>query len=304
MNFFDTISRMIFGSVDRSRPDKSASKFFDFDFSSQRFECNMGTMAGTGDCRELFLNRFTGEDIEDLLDKSGIINILNSCGFAHHETVLSKDDGAVHRLLIYDGKPSPERLLVDLRISELTYIPDSAVTGGMLKRARFAMLAVEWLTLQNPAKGFDPDRPPLPGQNHPGLGGVNQVIALIERFAAETGASGILDVPEQFHAAAMYSRRFRFVDPEREAMVRAVLRDLHDYRLPDIAWGFATGTVYEKNTGQPARYHPAEQIFPIDRQLTDYFNSPRYRRRVTDAMKIMHFEFDHEKMKSSRSKMK
>jgi hypothetical protein len=158
------------------------------------------------------------------------------------------------------------------------------------------MIAIEWLNLQNPLRRFTAQRPRLPGQEHPGLGAVTHVFKMLEIFARDTKAAGIMDVPEHFHAAAIYSRSFRFVDPQREGMLRALLRDLGAFALHEIAWGFVCGAVIDETSGGPAVYEPAEQLLPLSDTLKRYFASKQYRERVADEERARRYRFDRERL--------
>ena len=122
----------------------------------------------------------------------------------------------------------------------------------------------------------------------------------MENFAHDLAASAVLDVPSHFHAAVMYSRRFRFTDPAHEGMMQGVMRDLGKHSLADLSWGFVTGTILDARTGEPVPYGPSEQILPIDKDLARYLASRTYRLAAKRAMNARHYAIDIDTMMKKR----
>jgi hypothetical protein len=300
MKLFSILTRHRAGGNAR----RAGSKFESFDFSPERFECSLSSMAHSGQCEDLFLNRYAREELMDLLRWSGIIGLCASKGY--HEPVVStgKDNAGIHRFRLYDGREVPERLLMEVRLSELVYSPDPALTGGVVGPGRYNALAVEWLMLQSPRERFSAGRPRLPGQEHPGLGGVDMIARLLETIAGDLSVSAVLDVPSHFHAAVMYSRRFRFTDPAREGIMQGVLRDLGAHPLADLSWAFVTGDIRDARTGEPVPYEPSEQILPVDEKLAHYVTSKKYRQAAEKAMNVRHYTVDLEAMRKKRKSIK
>jgi hypothetical protein len=283
-----------------TRDNPSRSKFERYEFSPVRFECILSAMSQSGACEGLFLDTFSPEVIREIMTRVGLIEHLSDNGFAKPVMEIEKSNGGIHILTMYYGRPAPERLLIEIRLSRIIYMPEDLHVKGVIKDRRFNVIAIEWLCLQNPKLTFTNERPRLPGQTFPGLGGVQYITPLIEMFAGDLGVEAILDVPEQFHAAVMYSHRFKFMDPEREGMMRAVLRDLGSYSLADLSWGFITGSVYDARSKEPAAYVPAEQILPISENLAYYFTSHEYRKRVEKTMKSKKYTLDYDRMVRER----
>ena len=272
------------------------SRFEQYEFSMDRFECTLSTLSHAGACEDLFLDTFSPEVILEIMNRAGLAEHLRSNGFTKTVLEIKKTDGGIHDLKIYYDKPAPEHLLIDIRLSRITYMPEEQHVSGVIKERRFNVIAVEWLTLQNPKLAFTAERPRLPGQTFPGLGGIQYVITLMEMFAVDLGIEAIVDVPENFHAAVMYSKRFKFMDPAREGMLRGVLRDLGSYALNDLSWGFITGTIRNTRTGKPVMFGPSEQVLPLAESLSRYFASREYLKRVEDTMNSDRYGLDYDRM--------
>jgi hypothetical protein len=292
--------KKILSRSSRDRPHRS--RFEQFEFSTDRFECTLSSLTHAGACEDLFLDTFSPDAILELMNRAGLAEHLRRNGFTKPVLEIKKTDGGLHGLKIYYDKPAPERLLIEIRLSRITYMPEERHVSGVIKERRFNVIAVEWLALQNPKLSFTSGRPRLPGQTFPGLGCIQFVITLMEMFAGDLGIEAIVDVPEHFHAAVMYSKRFKFMDPAREGMMRGVLRDLGAHTLSDLSWGFITGTIRNVRTGEPVMFEPSEQVLPLAESLSRYFASREYLKRVENTMNSDRYELDYDRMLIERKK--
>jgi hypothetical protein len=290
----------LFTILKRKFRKQTGSKFEQFEFTPERFECGLRSLSHAGTCDDLFLNRYSRGELMALVDRVGLTELCASKGYHDPFITVGKDDSQIHHFKLYDGKETPGRLLMELSLSELVYKPDPALTGGVIDQRRYNALAIEWLMMQSPRDRFTAERPRLPGQEHPGLGGVDCMARLMENLAGDLAASAVLDVPSHFHSAVMYSRRFHFTDPAQEGMMLGVLRDLGAHSLTDLSWAFATGNIYDAHTGGPVPYKPSEQILPVEEDLARYLTSRKYRQALERAMNARHYTIDIDKMKKKR----
>jgi hypothetical protein len=304
MRLFKTMFRKNQGGTGSDRRESTGSKFEHFDFGPGRFECSLRSLSHTGTCEDLFLNHYTKDELMALIGRAGITELCASKGYHDPLITLRTDDSQIHHFKLYDGKETPGRLLMALSLSELGYRPDPAMTGSVIDQRRYNALAIEWLMMQSPRDRFNAERPRLPGQEHPGLGGVDCMTRLMENLAGDLAASAVLDVPSHFHAAVMYSRRFHFTDPAQEGMILGVLHDLGVHSLADLSWAFVTGSIFDADTGDPVPYKPSEQILPVDESLARYLTSRTYRQAVEHAMNSRHYSIDLDTMKKMRKNIK
>jgi hypothetical protein len=290
----------LFNILKRAGRRPPGSRFEHFDFTPERFECGLRSLSHSGTCEDLFLNRYTRDELMALIGRVGITELCASRGYHDPFITVGKDDSQIHHFKLYDGRESSGRLLMEISLSELVYKPDPAMTGSVIDELRYNALAIEWLMMQSPRDRFTEERPRLPGQDHPGLGGVDCMARLMENFAGDMAASAVLDVPSHFHAAVMYSRRFHFTDPAQEGMMQGVLRDLDGHSLADISWGFATGSIADADSGEPVPYKPSEQILPVAEDLARYLTSRTYRHAMERARDARHYVIDIDSMKKKR----
>jgi len=251
----------------------------------------------------LFLNRLKPEDIMRLLKKVGLTEHLKSMGFEDIKVEIDKDEALINYLKIYFEEKEPDNLLIDLRVSESRFVPEKHFFDEKTDIITLDMVVIEWLSAQKPERHFDPDKPQLPGQNKPGLGSLKYMMDIMYLVGKEVVKDGFMDVPDHFHGAVMYSRKFKFFNPSHEAILKAMLRDLKKYSLADLSWGMITKTIIDKSTGEPQVYDPSEQIFPVSRRMKEYFKSKKYQEKFKKVYNKKKYYFDYDAMLEKRKKM-
>lgn len=259
-------------------------------------------LSGTGS-NDLFLKRLSVEDCYRLFEESGFLDYLKSIGLRDIKIKVSEDEYGINYLKLYYKAENPANLLMDLRVTESSFNPDTSICGEDTFAGPLYMVVIEWLSLQNPFKDFDDTRPRLPGQEKPGLGALNYCFKLMYAFGSELVKDGFMDVPDHMSGAIMYSRKFKFFDPRHEAILHAVIRDLEGYSLRDISWGMITKTVIDEYKNIPQVYDPSEQIFPTSDRMKKYFKSRRYTAVYNKYYKRKRYRFDYEKMIEKREEI-
>lgn len=249
---------------------------------------------------ERYLNRYSADEMFALMKQVGMIEHLSRRGFKDLNILISADEARVHYLKLYSGKPAPENMLMDLRVTETRFIPKKSFFPEDAFIPAYDMVVIEWLSLQNSQKD-DFDKPQLPGQTRPGLGILSYCFELMYAVARQISKDGFLDIPDHLHGAIMYSKKFKFFDPQNEAFIRAVLRDLKDYSMSDLSWGTLTNTIINENTGQPEEYRPSEQIYYASERMKNYFTSDIYKAVFKREFKRKKYRFDHETMVKRRA---
>lgn len=253
--------------------------------------------------KKRFLNTFTDNDMMEIIKKVGLLNYLIKQGLDKIIVVVDIDEDGMNYFKIFWKEVLPENILLDLRVSEKKFIPSSRYFENSDINIVYDMIFIEWMSAQNPLAEFSGDKPQLPGQVKPGLGILKYCFMIMEIVAKHTTRDGFLDIPDHFHGAVMYSRRFKFFDPAHEGVLRALLRDLKNYSLSDISWGMLTGTVIEQYSKKPQSFDPAEQIFYVSHRLREYFHSPKYKETYHKYYKRKRFYLDYEQMVFKRAAM-
>ncbi len=266
-------------------------------------EEDLGHLAFQKKSNALFLSRFNENNILELMNKVGLTKHLNSLGLDNFQVDIEKDESQINYLKVYYQEKEPQNLLIDLRVSETRFIPDKDFFENDNDVEVLDMVVIEWLSAQHPYKSFDHDRPQLPGQKNPGLGSLNYLMELMYLAGKKIYKDGFMDIPEHFHGATMYSKKFKFFNPVSEAILRAVLRDLQEYSLAELAWGVITETIIDSTTNKPFIYESSEQIFPLSKFMKDYFNSKKYQETFNQVYKSQKFDFNYDKMLELRQEL-
>jgi hypothetical protein len=248
-----------------------------------------------------FLGFYSPDGIRYALEKYGLYDELRKRGYDNFKTVINTRDPYKQRIAIYYDKKDSQHLLGELIVKRkhITVYPPfpSRIYGR-----NFEVIAVEWLCMQHPKGKFTPEKPRLPGQKYPGLGLGDMVMEILVIMTGRLRLAGLLNVPEHFHNAQMYSPQFKYIDPLYEAKRMALERDLLSrYPLATVSWAIELKCVTE-NT-KPFEWFVAEQIIPLNRDLQDYFSGKEYRKYVEKAAQQYHYELNRELFESKRDQM-
>jgi hypothetical protein len=151
------------------------------------------------------------------------------------------------------------------------------------------LLAVHWLSLQDPRAQFSPGRPALPGQTHPGLGVGRRLLSRLLAWAHDWGKDALVNYPAHYHNAVFYSRLFRFLSARHEGRMDALRRDLESLGVTEASWAVEQGRAVEEPGGTVLRWRASEMVAPITRVLKGYMKSDEYEAAVSEARESTHY---------------
>ena len=215
-------------------------------------------------------NRLLGacsrQQLELTLERAGLLERLRQLGFPNPVVTFDLEHPGGETVRVH-GDPDAGALLAELRLR----IDRRTVPG-------LALLRIEWLLLQNPREAFTPARPRLPGQEHPGLGALRDVIALLVVACERMQLDGVLWVPAHYHTAAQGRRTSRFLLPADEGVFRALEPALAGLPLPAAAFAVERGRVVDGATGAPFVWHPMQVVVPASDRLRQRLEGDEYRR--------------------------
>jgi len=203
----------------------------------------------------LLLGFYSEEGIEHALDHYGVLNQLRRLGFGPFRVAIANDEALGEKLQVFgDDERGASQLLFE------TLLEKKLVAGA-------EVLYVHWLTLRNPGAHFSHARPPLPGQEVPGLGLAREASELLSRMAVRLGLAGVAYRPANYHTA--YQGRFalRFVDPLRQGRFEALVRDLSAVPLLAATTAVASGKV--RLNGLPYLWEPDEMVLWLEKHDED-----------------------------------
>lgn len=160
------------------------------------------------------------------------------------------------------------------------------------------MIAIEWLRFQNPKKPWG-TMVPLPGQFHPGLGSVDDMQMLLQQLCEKRDRDGVLNIPEHWHNAYVYSRMrwsYHFLNPAFEGFFLstriALEKDLKERGLAMVAWAVNLGLLrcrvpqemvnkgVDPLTTFAIKWVGQEQVTAAKPKLLEYFSSSGYKDMV------------------------
>lgn len=247
---------------------------------------------------DFFLGFYSKAGILKVFEKFGICKALQKKGFNDLKLSMNTQDQYRQMLRMYHKVKQPDHLLGEMVIekAKLTaksehFIPTEFYPLGMLM--------IDWLVLQNPQAEFIEERPRLPGQEYPGLGIGLHVLELLYLMAKHQQTQGLLIVPHYYHTALIFSREFRFINPEYQALLNRMEADLSIYPLPVRAWAVECGAVYRKFDNTQFVWEPEEQILACDHKLREYLHSNEYEAQVKEAESRYAFYLDTERLKQN-----
>lgn len=260
----------------RARRQRSPSALADLDWELTSDDLQAGLSVPQRPRR--LLGVWSRQQLELVLERAGLLERLRQLGFRQPTVALDLEHPGGETVRIF-GDPDGAAVLAELRLRV-----DRRIAPGL------AVLRIEWLRMQNPTGTFSPARPRLPGQEHPGLGMLRDVIALLIVACERLQLDGVLWVPARYHTAVQ-SRRGggRFLDPQDEGTYRAVQHALASLPLPAAAIAMETGNLLDAATGIPFEWRPMPVSVPAGPRLREQLDSEDYELRAAAAARARTF---------------
>lgn len=233
-------------------------------------------LTSLGRAGDRLLGFYTTDGVLHALEAYGVLSTLRARGYSQFEVQFALDDFA-HTMRLFGDS----HLLCDCRLRRARGTSDPCFAEW---QRRFVpdLLVVEWLSLEDPQGSFSPERPRLPGQRYPGSGVGAEVFMMLLISTRRLGLHGLIEVPERFHNALMYSRRAHFFDPIMQGRFLALADLVRRESLADVAWAMETGRVIDTQSGAPVEWPVRAQVCPVDRRLLDYFDLNAWRRTCAE----------------------
>ena len=222
-----------------------------------------------------FLGYFSKVGVELLLERFGILQQIRSRGFKVPLVHLELDHPLGQTIRIF-GDADRRELLVELRLHRST----RAVPGC-------EVLDVEWMLLQNPRERFADARPALPGQQHPGLGMLREFFGWLVVLSETLSLDGVLFHPNHYHVAALSRRHARFLQPQAEALFRALQSLLRGMSLDEASGLVDDGRVVDASTGKPLRWEGWPMVLPTTARLRERTEGQAYEEAVHAASALL-----------------
>ncbi|MDY0003870.1 MAG: histone deacetylase [Polyangia bacterium] len=233
-------------------------------------------LAGSG-ARRKFLGFYSVFGLELAFERYGALPKIREAGFPDVSFELQTDHPVGERLRIVTKDDRRDVLL------ELVLRENLSVTP-------YRMLSVEWLLLQNPRRAASPLRPLLPGQQHPGLGILREVVGMVVMMCERLGFDGLLFCPAHYHVAAQAHGMLTFIDPREEARYSAIGEAITGLSLSQATQVVQGGGLEDARTGEVVRWHAVPMVFPVSEACKAQFGSDAYDQAVHDAARDLRFQ--------------
>ena len=237
----------------------------------------------TSDC--LFLDYYSVEGVRLALESYGFLDEIRRKDLGEPKISIHRHEKGYDIVRVHtEETPHP---IVEL-VAQLGPLPEQA--GKLVPDVEgHSLLHIRWLRMQNPLKPPKSERPLLPGQDFIGLGLGGEMMVLLQMVCNRLQLDGIVELPERLHNAALYFKRFRFLDPEMQGILTAILRDTQKHSLTELAWGVEIGALIHKETRKTYRWIAKEQVLPRAGPVRSYLNSKDYCSRARNVMDNNHF---------------
>ncbi len=239
------------------------------------FELTEEDLVGAGPAPSFVAgNRFLGalgrHETELLLERFGLLARLRDRGF--DDLAVTVEGGEAGQTLRITQAGRPPQLLVELRVRRSA----STLPGH-------EVAVIEWLLLQNPRLRFASQGERLPGQQHPGLGLLRDVLGWLSVVCERLGLAALVFTPSHYHSAVRSRSLLRCVEPRDEARLRALKVALAGLSLAQASQALDEGRVRRHGTGEVVRYEPALIALPVSEALRQVLFGAEYEAAVEAA---------------------
>jgi len=197
-----------------------------------------------GDGVKRMLGYYTEEGIEFALHAYGLLAQLRRLGYGHFRVAIQHT-------------PTGDRARLTGIANGETHLLWEVILDRERRKGRY-LLALQWMQMRHPLGDFAPGRPPLPGQDAPGLGLASEAVHLLERVVERLGLDGIVYRPAWYHTARMAIPPFRFEEPEQQGLFEALQRDLGRLPMGDLSRAVSDGRV--RCDGRPFQWPAAPML--------------------------------------------
>lgn len=203
----------------------------------------------------LLLGRYSRRDIEEALERFGILGQARARGYRDPTVAILPSSGFGPTIRLF-GDTARTLLLMEVRLDL-----DRVSIDGM------DLLKVEWLLLQDPGLAFHAGYRPLPGQAHPGLGALADVVAWLVTLCRESELDGLSFRSSHYHIAALAKRRLRFPNPDDRRSFLAIRRATRGMSLSEATRAVDEGRVVDRRTRKPIPWAEVLMLLPVSEGL-------------------------------------
>ncbi len=227
------------------------------------------------------LAQLDATELDRRFHAAGLLDAIATRGFHDVDVGIRRPETGLPHITLHAWRNGTRALLLDACLTEAT-VRDLRLAphaGGSTEAVD--LLVAYWVREQDPTRPFVPTRPPLPLQEHPGLGVLPSAFRALRTLARDLGKDAVAAIPKFFHDAVIFyrSRLFLFLDGTEQGRFERMLADLGSLPLAHATLALLDGHVRAEN-GPPIRWAPGFQVHPTSDRLTAYLNSGEYAEAV------------------------
>ena len=243
---------------------------------------------------------YSASGIDYALRELGIYRKVDQQGFTGYKVTVTGD--AWCQTLDIKGQAKGKTfLLAEGRFRKhLWTLPENTLLKIESSHKQYSMITIEWFLLQNPLAEFSPHRPQLPGQKHPGLGILEEVMEVFYAVARQIKLDGYIGHPNLFYNAHVYSPEFFFADPKRQAELLAINWAGQGHTLQDMTLAVEGQFLYAEGRDEAYEWTGAPMVRPLSRRLHRAYGQSNYRQVVEDMSEKTFFRFHWEAFQAQR----
>lgn len=231
---------------------------------------------------EMVFGKFSKEEITLLMEESKLLPMLKFRGYPDYKidiNVLSELD---NRIFI---KTPDDQILVHMRLKFSDFSLKKSNT-------QYKMVYIDWLLTQNIR--FEPGsykKDLFFGQEYPGLAVFVEITEFIRLLTKKLGAHGVFNIPEYFHDAVLFRNNFKYMDPEKEGLFRALLQLSVKSKIRKVSDAIHNGKLVWNKTNEVFEWYYGEMLTTIDPYLERKVFSEDYYAIVNETKEKSKFRF-------------
>ncbi len=237
----------------------------------------MGELEGSPKASRV-LGYYSVHGVELAFERYGFLAALRGMGFRDLRFEVDPSDASRQGVSIYGSRDLENyHLLVQLLVNRRpVLLPDLQDPDFEDAAARqFEALSIEWLLLQDPTADFAANRLRLPGQDHPGLGMMRELMEMLFQACLRLQLDGMVMHPSAFHIAAVGASQCTFVDPKIEGEFLAMRETLSGFDIARVSSLLEDGKLH-RDDGSRLVWQPEDFVAPVSDRARKYFDSASY----------------------------
>ena len=222
---------------------------------------------------------YSRQGLENVLHEYGLIQRLKERGVGPLEVRLTFEDAFRPRIQLWS--PRYQAPVGDICLRKAT----AAEVGLSAPLQAVPLLFIDSLVLQHPGRSFDWNRPPMPGQLHPGLALSAEILEWMLLMARRVGAEGMALVPSSFAAAWVYARHFQFVDGAAHGRFVALRRAGRQWPRWLLSWAVELECIRGPG-GERVRFAPTPMLASFTQRFERLFETKAWRSAAKEHSEV------------------